>query len=227
MAIVSYHYCGKMTEPDYLYLGWEVNVAVNFFVFDRIRDGYLAVQDIRPGSNADRIDLRFDKMKMEWSFIKFLSHDTLHDPSNGFLVDYHCIFGVEVFVIKRPGEGESLSFVKEPANGLQTWTINDFSKLNNSLHFSEVKLQLHPGGDSNASGTHRSLHLSVDDSETIQTRRKLLRAAAGPKACKGIRVKVRNENLEQALRYMDFGLCAGGLDSLLRNLSQAPDYPLQ
>ncbi|CAK7338873.1 unnamed protein product [Dovyalis caffra] len=121
-----------MTEPDDVSLGWEVNVSVTFFLFDRIRDRYLAVQD------ADRIDWRFHKMKMEWGFIKFLSHDTLRDPSKGFLVDDCCIFGVEVFVIKRPGEGESLSFVKEPANGLQTQPIKNFSKLNEPVWFSDV-----------------------------------------------------------------------------------------
>lgn len=70
-------------------------------------------------SDDDRIDWRFHKMKMEWGFIELLSHDTLRDASNGFLVDDRSIFGVEVFGV-RPGEGESLSFVKEPANGLYT-----------------------------------------------------------------------------------------------------------
>jgi hypothetical protein len=76
-------------------------------------------------------------MKMKWGFIELLSHDTLRDASNGFLVDDRSIFGVEVFGVKRPGEGESLSFVKEPANGLYTWKISNFSALNKYNHFSE------------------------------------------------------------------------------------------
>lgn len=87
-------------------------------------------------SDDDRIDWRFHKMKMEWGFIELLSHDTLRDASNGFLVNDRSIFGVEVFGV-RPGEGESLSFVKEPANGLYTWKISNFSALNKYNHFSE------------------------------------------------------------------------------------------
>ena len=78
-----------------------------------------------------RIDWRFHKMKREWDFIELLSHDTLRDASNGFLVDDRCIFGVEIFVINRPGEGESLSFVKEAANDIYTWKISNFSALIN------------------------------------------------------------------------------------------------
>jgi len=146
-----------MTDPDDVSLDWEVNVVASSFVFDGIRDRYLVVQGIRLRSSVwrlymffnsnlrnkclysddDRIDWCFHKMKMEWGFIELLSHDTLRDASNGFLVDDRSIFGVEVFGVKRPGEGESLSFVKEPANGLYTWKISNFSALNKYNHFSE------------------------------------------------------------------------------------------
>ncbi|XP_024455392.1 uncharacterized protein LOC7487422 [Populus trichocarpa] len=127
-----------MTDPDDV-SDWEVNVvASSLCSMEFATDIWLfKVLDYDQACDYDdRIDWRFHKMKMEWGFIELLSHDTLRDASNGFLVDDRSIFGVEVFGV-RPGEGESLSFVKEPANGLYTWKISNFSALNKYNHFSE------------------------------------------------------------------------------------------
>lgn len=40
-------------------------------------------------------------MKTEWGFDRFLRIQTLTDPSNGYIRDDFCLFGAEVFVIKR------------------------------------------------------------------------------------------------------------------------------
>ncbi|CAK7338875.1 unnamed protein product [Dovyalis caffra] len=121
-----------LAEPAGVSFGWELNVTATFFVLDRTRDRHLAVQD------ADQLSWRFHKFKAEWGVLDFLSHQALHDPSNGFLVDNRIVLGVEVFVIKFSGAGESLSFVKEPAHGLYTWTIDNFSTLDKNLCFSDV-----------------------------------------------------------------------------------------
>ncbi|XP_022146377.1 uncharacterized protein LOC111015606 [Momordica charantia] len=76
----------------------EVNVVFTFLVYDYLRDKYLAVQDgkIR----------RFHAPKTEWGFEKLISLDNFSNPSNGFLVDDCCAFGVDIIVMKCDGKGE-------------------------------------------------------------------------------------------------------------------------
>lgn len=69
---------------------------------------------------------------------------TFKDPSNGYIVDNSCAFGVEIFVISPSlGNWESLSFV-DGRNIISniadfTWEIRNFSKLNEtSNHQSQV-----------------------------------------------------------------------------------------
>ncbi|KAF5463987.1 hypothetical protein F2P56_014105 [Juglans regia] len=108
-------------DTDELSHGWEVNTYIKFFVFDQIRDKYLCIQDAH-GSVR-----RFHKLKTEWGFAHLLSHDTLKDPSNGYLVDDTCVFGVEVFVIKGTFKGECFSIINEPQCIYFTWWISKLS----------------------------------------------------------------------------------------------------
>ncbi|KAG5608559.1 hypothetical protein H5410_019840 [Solanum commersonii] len=75
----------------------EVNASFSFLIFDQIHDNFTVMKGM---------DRRFRNIKTEWGFSKCISHKTFNDPSNGYLVDDKCIFGVDVYVIKNQGIGE-------------------------------------------------------------------------------------------------------------------------
>jgi hypothetical protein len=79
----------------------------------------------------------FHKLMTEWGFAQLLSHDTLNESSNGYLVDDTCVFGVEVFVIKGTCRGETLSMVNQPQPNYFTWRIDDYSALKDEVYLSE------------------------------------------------------------------------------------------
>ncbi|KAG2724813.1 hypothetical protein I3760_01G035800 [Carya illinoinensis] len=103
----------SIEDTDELSHGWEVNTYIKFFVFDQIRDNYLCIQDAH-GSVR-----RFHKLKTEWGFAHLLSHDTLNDPSNGYLV-------------------ECFSMINEPQINYFTWRIWKYSALKDEeKHYSD------------------------------------------------------------------------------------------
>lgn len=72
----------------------------------------------------------FNRMKKEWGCDRLLSLEAFMEPSNGYLVNDCCAFGVEVFVIKSTGCGETLSMVSvEPAESTHPWEIRNFRNL--------------------------------------------------------------------------------------------------
>ncbi|XP_041000637.1 ubiquitin C-terminal hydrolase 12-like [Juglans microcarpa x Juglans regia] len=114
-----------------LSLGWEANVTFRFFVFDQIRNKYLCIQD------ADGSVRRFHNLKTEWGFAQLLSHDTLNDPSNGYIVDDSCILGAEVFVIKGSGRGVCLSMIKQPQTNYFSWRVDNLDERKDKYCFSD------------------------------------------------------------------------------------------
>ncbi|GMN34897.1 hypothetical protein TIFTF001_004965 [Ficus carica] len=83
---------------------------------------------------------RFHEMKTTWGFAQLLPLETFEDPSNGYLIDDTCVFGVEVFVIKHTGNSETLSLAASPdiSNATFTWEIDKFSDLDKELYNSIV-----------------------------------------------------------------------------------------
>ncbi|XP_012833016.1 PREDICTED: ubiquitin carboxyl-terminal hydrolase 12-like [Erythranthe guttata] len=81
-----------MADTSSLHANWEVNVVFSLFIYNQISGNFL--------SSLGRTR-RFLGMKSEWGFSKFISQKVLSDPSNGYLVDDICMFGAEVFVLKR------------------------------------------------------------------------------------------------------------------------------
>jgi hypothetical protein len=81
---------------------------------------------------------RFHKLKTEWGFARLISHDTLDNSSNGYLVDDTFVFGVEVSVIKDACRGETLSMVNQPQTNYFTWRIDKYTtSLKDKFNFSE------------------------------------------------------------------------------------------
>ncbi|XP_030471311.1 uncharacterized protein LOC115689426 [Syzygium oleosum] len=122
----------SIEETNKLPHGWEVDVNYKLFVYDKIRDTYLTIQD---GDGAVR---SFHDLKTQWGFSQFLSLETFKEASNGYLVGDSCIFGAEVFVIKSTGKWESLTMIKDPPNKTFTWKMQSFSKLDQSIYYSDA-----------------------------------------------------------------------------------------
>ncbi|KAL7206343.1 hypothetical protein ACSBR2_019118 [Camellia fascicularis] len=180
-----------IADTKTLPLGWEVKVNFKLFVFDHIRDKYLAIEDF--GGEIKR----FHRMKTDWGFDKLLSLDSFTDASNGYLLDDCCVFGAEVFVINYYGKGESVSMLKDAVNNgyvwkiskfsamdkefLITWKINNFSANEKETLYSEKVvfgenlwgLWIFPKGYASAKGKRLSLYLQVSGWETIPSARKL------------------------------------------------------
>ncbi|GMI78964.1 hypothetical protein like AT3G17380 [Hibiscus trionum] len=149
-------------------LDWEVNVDFKLFVFDKIRDQYLAIRDM------DVPVRRFYEMKTEWGFSQFLSQKTFNDAANGYLVDDCCIFGAEVFEIQRTLKLEK-SVLKKPSGRTITWKMDNFSKLDQESYKSPVvsiddikwNLLVYPKGNSSSKGTHLSVFLELAEPHTL------------------------------------------------------------
>ena len=76
----------------------------------------------------------FDKWRIEHGCAQLIPIDEFNDPCHGYLVDDCCVFGAEVFVIQpSSGNEETLTMVKEPTGRTHTWSIKNFSELNDDF----------------------------------------------------------------------------------------------
>ncbi|KAK2965385.1 hypothetical protein RJ640_001462 [Escallonia rubra] len=95
-------------------------------------------------SDASGMPCRFDHMKSEGGFDRFLPLETFN-TSNGFLDDNDsCILGIELSVLRDTGEGEYLSIIKDLKTNTFTWTIPKFSDMEDGKKWSD---QFNVGGD--------------------------------------------------------------------------------
>ncbi|KAK9006683.1 hypothetical protein V6N11_019017 [Hibiscus sabdariffa] len=156
-------------------LDWEVNVDFKLFVFDQIRDQYLAIKDMEEPVR------RFYGMKKEWGFSQLLSQETFKNGENGYLVEDCCIFGAELLIIEPPPELGQLSMVKNPSGGKITWKIENFSSLHQNFCYSPVQsvgdinwyLLVYPKGHLQGEGTHLSLFLELAEPDKLPPNREL------------------------------------------------------
>ncbi|XP_048139020.1 ubiquitin C-terminal hydrolase 12-like [Rhodamnia argentea] len=109
-------------------LGGEIHVAARFSLYDQLCDRYLTEQ-VRAA--------RLHALKAECGVPRFMPLKIFADPSNGYLVDDTCVFGVEVFVIKSSGVGERLT-LKESTSYTHEWKISGLSKLGDEYLVSDV-----------------------------------------------------------------------------------------
>ena len=79
---------------------------------------------------------RFNDIKTEWGFAKVLPFDTFNDPSQGYLVNDCCVFGVEVSVYERSNKRQFVSMIREPPDRTMTWKIENFSTLDKIFYYS-------------------------------------------------------------------------------------------
>ncbi|KAL3505558.1 hypothetical protein ACH5RR_030940, partial [Cinchona calisaya] len=155
----------------HLHPGLEVHAVFKMFLLDQHKDNYLTVEVGKAR--------RFHKMKLEWGFDRLMSLGTFTDPSNGYLVNDTCMFGVEIYISKEihtSAKGESLLMMEDAISSKSTWKIESFSSLNvyeseESKPFNagehKWKMQLYPKGKGSGTGTHISLYLALADPTTI------------------------------------------------------------
>ncbi|KAL9162536.1 hypothetical protein ABFS82_07G096300 [Erythranthe guttata] len=146
-----------MGDTSSLPINWEVNVVFSIFLFNQISANYLS---------SLGITRRFLEMKSQWGLSKFISKEILLDPSNGYLVDDMCVFGAEVFVIKREAVTERLYLKNFDIPYKHDFKISNFSKLQGvweSETFTagdqEWKICLHPKGNGEGAGRYVSIFL--------------------------------------------------------------------
>uniref|UniRef100_A0A7N2LE54 MATH domain-containing protein n=1 Tax=Quercus lobata TaxID=97700 RepID=A0A7N2LE54_QUELO len=155
-----------IAETEKLPLGWEVNASFKFFLYDQIRDMYLTIQD------SYGTIRRFNDIKTEWGFAKVLPSDTFNDPSQGYLVNDCCVFGVEVSVYERSNKRQFVSMIREPPDRTMTWKIEKFSTLDKSYYYSQEftvgglkwKLLVYPKGGTNQIPEAISIYVNSCDS---------------------------------------------------------------
>ncbi|EYU40995.1 hypothetical protein MIMGU_mgv1a0226992mg, partial [Erythranthe guttata] len=120
------------------------------------------------------ITRRFLGVKPQWGFSKFISKKFLTDPSNGYLVDDNCVFGVEVSVVKKEAFAiECLSLKNFEIPYKRDWKTPNFSKLGEFSKSEEFIVgdhkwivRLYPKGNGDASGRHVSVFLYYYGSNT-------------------------------------------------------------
>ncbi|KAI3440957.1 uncharacterized protein J3R85_002994, partial [Psidium guajava] len=91
------------SEASHFQLDGEIHAAVRFCLYNHICDRYLTGQG--------RV-MRFHALQTELGVPRYMPLKTFTDPSNGYLVDDTCVFGVEVLVTKSSGVGECLTLIE-------------------------------------------------------------------------------------------------------------------
>ncbi|KAL1561392.1 hypothetical protein AAHA92_04101 [Salvia divinorum] len=122
----------------------DFKAIITFYIYNQKKDKY----------SSFRGTARFNVLKTKWGISKVISKKTLMDPSNGYVRDDICVFGAEVFVIKKQHPiGEFLRLVEHTTPTKHKWTIPNFSKVEDVWGSEEFfvghhkwKVNLHPKG---------------------------------------------------------------------------------
>ncbi|KAL9259617.1 Retrovirus-related Pol polyprotein from transposon RE2-like protein [Drosera capensis] len=83
----------------------------------------------------------YDAMEKEKGIAHAIPFNDFTLPSNGFLKNDRCKFGVEVFVANTVPRTVALSVLNERKRDTFTWTIKEFSKLTEGQYFNEFTLE--------------------------------------------------------------------------------------
>ncbi|GMH16675.1 hypothetical protein Nepgr_018516 [Nepenthes gracilis] len=152
--------------------GGSVNVSFKFFIFDKVREKYITIQDAR--------ERRFDAAHLEWGISQALPIAAFKDEKNGLLINDSCTFGAEVYVISNTATVTRLSLIEKETIRSNTWPLYDFSKLRTDTYSPAFgieerswKLRLYPRGNLTGQGKYLSLYLYLDDRTDLTGGRKL------------------------------------------------------
>ncbi|KAL3714585.1 hypothetical protein ACJRO7_006488 [Eucalyptus globulus] len=152
--------------------GGAIHVAVSFSLYDQVRDRYLTEQG--------RVT-RLHVLKAQWGVPRYIPLKFFTDPSNGYLVDDTCVFGVEVFVVKSSGVGERVRMLEESTPYTYEWKISRLSSSEDESRYSDMftvgvykwKVYMRPRGDSNNRGKNLSMFLWLYNTEDLASNEKV------------------------------------------------------
>ncbi|VVA98801.1 unnamed protein product [Arabis nemorensis] len=117
-----------------------------------------------------------------WGLSQVLPCDTFNDPKKGFIFDgEQCEFGVDVMVVSPFTKWEVASFNKTFDYPKFSWSVKNFSELNEKSYFSnrfsmggrKWTLRLYPKGEKAAGGKWLSFYLKLDYDETLTADEKI------------------------------------------------------
>ncbi|KAL3714587.1 hypothetical protein ACJRO7_006490 [Eucalyptus globulus] len=153
--------------------GGAIHSTIRFSLYDQICDRYLTKQG--------RVT-RFHASKVEWGVPRYLPLKIFADPSNGYLVDDTCVFGVEVFVIKSSGVGECVTTQKDCTSFTEEYVISRFADLGDDYLHTEAftigvyewKVRICPRGDLDNRGKNLSMFLVLTDPDKLASGQKVI-----------------------------------------------------
>ncbi|KAL7145529.1 hypothetical protein ABFS83_07G090300 [Erythranthe nasuta] len=168
----------------------EVNAVFSIFLFNHISGKYL--------SSLGRTR-HFLGTKSKWGFSKFISKESLTDPSNGYVVgDNSCVFGAEVFVVKKETITQFVYSRNVDIPYKRDWIIPNYSKIEQFWESEEFcagggkwTIRLYPKGREIGGGTHVSIILRYLGYGEV-------------KACFTVRMKDQVFDNEYEKSYKDF-----------------------
>ncbi|GAB4852766.1 hypothetical protein Ancab_016974 [Ancistrocladus abbreviatus] len=154
--------------------GQSVYTSFKFFIFDKIRETYTIIQDVR--------ERKFDAGHLEWGVVQALSIADFNDRNKGWLVNDSCTFGAEVYVIGGTAATSRLSLTTTRSSYPFRWQVHDFSSRTTDVDSSTFdiegqpwKLHLHIGIDDKAGEVRSpSLYLCLDNGTNLIGGRKVL-----------------------------------------------------
>ncbi|EYU25558.1 hypothetical protein MIMGU_mgv1a026154mg [Erythranthe guttata] len=157
-----------MADTASLPTNGEVNALFSVFLFNQISTIFIILL-------AERT-LCFQATKSEWGISKFISRKVLSDPSNGYIIDDNCVFGAEVFVVKREAVIERVVLTNVNTYYNHALEISGFSQLPQRWVSEEFdgggqkwKILLYPKGNAEGTGSHVSIYLYYLGTERVQT----------------------------------------------------------
>ncbi|KAL8048891.1 hypothetical protein ABFX02_07G096500 [Erythranthe guttata] len=155
-----------MADTNSLPANWEVNAVFSICLLNHNSGNYL--------SSLGRTR-RFQGVKSEWGFPKFISKKVMSDPSNGYLYGDSCVLGAEVFVVKREPVIEYVCLKNFDVPHKREWKIQNFSKLGDEWKSGEFsvgghkwKICLYPKGYGEETGRYVSIFLQTLGSENVK-----------------------------------------------------------
>ncbi|GAB4852769.1 hypothetical protein Ancab_040557 [Ancistrocladus abbreviatus] len=154
--------------------GQFVCTLFKFFIFNKIRETYTIIQDVR--------ERRFDAGHLEWGVVQALSIADFNDPKKGWLVNDSCTLGAAVYVIGGTAATSRLSLTTTCSSYHFRWEVHDFSSRTTDVDSSAFgiegqpwKLHLHIGTNDEAREvTSPSLYLCLDNGTDLIGGRKVL-----------------------------------------------------
>ncbi|KAM7267754.1 hypothetical protein ACFE04_009920 [Oxalis oulophora] len=117
-----------VSHMEELPLSWDYFLKFQFLVYDQVHH----IQDVHE-------DCRFQRMKTEWGFAQLLPLDVFKEPSNGYLLNDSCVFGVDIFVVNGATRGDTFSVVKPlTSDKSYSFKIKKFSTIDKEYVYSDI-----------------------------------------------------------------------------------------